>query len=127
MKIFSVLAEFVLWELSIVSSLSLHSILVQHACNDRAWLTSECSPRYAYHFHINYDLNLETAEFLELGLCDFGETVQRKALIRTMCSREIFTQKCRQQQIFDSDLKGACHYNHVTFTPIAKKFCYIVD
>ena len=46
LKIFSVLAEFVLWELSIVSSLSLYSILVQHACNDRAWLTSECSPRY---------------------------------------------------------------------------------
>ena len=42
--------------------------------------------------------------------------------MRTMCSREIFTKKCRQQQIFDSDLKGAWHYNHVTFTPIAKKF-----
>ena len=26
-------------------------------------------------FRINYDLNLETAEFLELGLCDFGETL----------------------------------------------------
>ena len=26
------------------------------------------------------------------------------------------------QQIFDSDLKGAWHYNHVTFTPIAKNF-----
>ena len=39
-----------------------------------------------------------------------------------MCSREIFTKKCRQQQIFDSDLKGAWHYNHVTFTPIAKIF-----
>ena len=26
--------------------LSWYSILVQHACNDRAWLTSECSPRY---------------------------------------------------------------------------------
>ena len=45
-KIFSVFAEFVLWELSIVSSLSLYSILVQHACNDHAWLTSKCSPRY---------------------------------------------------------------------------------
>ena len=42
--------------------------------------------------------------------------------MRTMCSREIFTKKCRQQQIFDSDLKGAWHYNHVTFTPIAQKF-----
>ena len=42
--------------------------------------------------------------------------------MRTMCSREIFTKKCRQQQIFDSDLKGAWHYNHVTFTPIAKMF-----
>ena len=42
--------------------------------------------------------------------------------MRTMCSREIFTKKCRQQQIFDSDLKGAWHYNHVTFTPIAKIF-----
>ena len=42
--------------------------------------------------------------------------------MRTMCSREIFTKKCQQQQIFDSDLKGALHYNHVTFTPIAKNF-----
>ena len=40
----------------------------------------------------------------------------------TMCSREIFMKKCRQQQIFDSDLKGAWHYNHVTFTPITKNF-----
>ena len=39
-----------------------------------------------------------------------------------MCSQEIFTKKCRQQQIFDSDLKGAWHYNHVIFTPIAKNF-----
>ena len=39
-----------------------------------------------------------------------------------MCSREIFTKKCRQKQIFDSDLKGAWHYSHVTFTPIAKNF-----
>ena len=42
--------------------------------------------------------------------------------MRTMCSREIFTKKCRQQQIFDSDLEGAWHYNLVTFTPIAKNF-----
>ena len=42
--------------------------------------------------------------------------------MRTMCNREIFTKKCLQQQIFDSDLKGAWHYNHVTFTPIAKNF-----
>ena len=42
--------------------------------------------------------------------------------MRTMCSREIFTKKCRQQPIFDSDLKGAWHYNHVAFTPIAKNF-----
>ena len=43
---FSVLAEFVLWEFSTVSSLPWYRILVQHACNDRAWLTSEWSPRY---------------------------------------------------------------------------------
>ena len=42
--------------------------------------------------------------------------------MRTMCSQEIFSKKCQQQQIFDSDLKGAWHYNHVTFTPIAKHF-----
>ena len=42
--------------------------------------------------------------------------------MRTMCSREIFTKKFRQQQIFDSDLKGAWHYSHVTFTPITKDF-----
>ena len=40
--------------------------------------------------------------------------------MRTMCSQEIFTKKSRQQKNFDSDLKGAWHYNHVTFTPIAK-------
>ena len=42
--------------------------------------------------------------------------------MRTMCSQEIFTKKCQHQQIFDSDLKGAWHYNHVTSTPIAKNF-----
>ena len=50
--------------------------------------------------------------------------------MRTMCSRQIFTKKCRQQQIFDSDLKGAWHYNHVTFTLIAKNFmlyCTLID
>ena len=49
--------------------------------------------------------------------------------MRTMCSRENFTKKCRQQQIFDSDLKGAWHYNHVTFTPIAKNvmlYCRLI-
>ena len=57
------------------------------------------------------------------------DSVQRKALMRTMCSREIFTKKCQQQQIFDSDLKGAWHYNHVTFTPIASKlmlYCRLI-
>ena len=33
--------------------------------------------------------------------------------MRTTCSREIFTKKCRQEPIFDSDLKGAWQYNHV--------------
>ena len=42
--------------------------------------------------------------------------------MRAMCSREILTKKSRQQQNFDSDLKGAWHYNHVTFSPIAKNF-----
>ena len=42
--------------------------------------------------------------------------------MRTICSREIFTKKCLQQQNFDSDPKEAWHYNHATFTPIAKNF-----
>ena len=42
--------------------------------------------------------------------------------MRTTRSREIFTKKCRQQQNFDLDHKGAWHYNHMTFTPIAKNF-----
>ena len=42
--------------------------------------------------------------------------------MRTMCSRERFTKKSRQQQNFDPDLKGAWHYNYVTFTPIANFF-----
>ena len=48
--------------------------------------------------------------------------VQHKALMRTISSREIITKKCQQQQNFDSDPKGAWHYNHVTFTPITKNF-----
>ena len=39
-----------------------------------------------------------------------------------ICIREIFTKKCQQQQKFDSVPKEAWHYNHVTFTPIAKNF-----
>ena len=39
-----------------------------------------------------------------------------------ICSREMFTKKCRQQLNFDSDPKEAWHYNHVSFTPIAKHF-----
>ena len=49
--------------------------------------------------------------------------------MRTMCGREIFTKKCLQQQIFDSDFKGAWHYNHVKFTPIAKNimlYCRLI-
>ena len=42
--------------------------------------------------------------------------------MRTTRSLEIFTKKCQQQQNFDLDRKGAWHYNHVTFTPIAKHF-----
>ena len=49
-------------------------------------------------------------------------SVQRKALMSTICSREIFTKKCRQQQNFDSDPKEVWHYNYVTFTRIAKYF-----
>ena len=35
----------------------------------------EKSVKFAFQFHINYDLNLETAEFLVLGLCNVGETL----------------------------------------------------
>ena len=31
--------------------------------------------KFAYHFYINYDLNLESAKFLELDLCNFVETL----------------------------------------------------
>ena len=29
--------------------------------------------KFAYHFHLNYDLNLEIVEFHALGFCNFGE------------------------------------------------------
>ena len=67
---------------------------------------------------------MENAVFLALGLCDFsaGNSVQRKALMLTIRSREIFTKKCRQQQNFDSEPKEAWHYNLRPLTPIAKNF-----
>ena len=49
--------------------------------------------------------------------------------MRTICSREIFTIKCWQQQNFDADPKEAWHYNHVTFTRIAKNvmlYCRLI-
>ena len=36
--------------------------------------------KFAYHFHINYDLNLQTAEFLVFAL----NSVQRKAIMSTI-------------------------------------------
>ena len=42
--------------------------------------------------------------------------------MRTICSREMFTKKCRQQLNFDSDPKEAWHYIPVTFAPIGKNF-----
>ena len=68
----------------------------------------------------------EVSQALSLHACwtrmRYHDRLETIDTTRTMCSREIFTKKCRQQQIFDSDLKGAWHYNHVTFTPIAKNF-----
>ena len=49
--------------------------------------------KFAYHFHINYDLNWKPQNFLHwvfailVKLC-----VQGKALMRTMCSREMIDQ-----------------------------------
>ena len=45
-KLYTIISNKLFWELSIVSSLSLYGILAQHACNDHAWLTSECSPKF---------------------------------------------------------------------------------
>ena len=42
--------------------------------------------------------------------------------MRTMCSRETFRKNAGNSRFSTQDLKGAWHYNHVTFTPIAKKF-----
>ena len=67
-------------------------------------------------------LPIEIWKPLNFSRSVFAIWVKGKALIRTICSREIFRKKCRQQQNFDSDPKEAWHYNHVTFTPIAKNF-----
>ena len=70
----------------------------------------------------------ESRLFSHTKLSYVGEhSVQRKALLCTICSREIFTKKCRQQQNFDSDPKEAWHYNHVIFTWSTKISCYDVD
>ena len=43
--------------------------------------------------------------------------------MRTICSQEMFTKKCWQQQNLNSDPKEVWHYyNHATFTPTAKNF-----
>ena len=49
--------------------------LINHIRDESHSLLDIIRVKFAYHFRINYDLNLETAEFLELGLCDFGETL----------------------------------------------------
>ena len=39
---------------------------------DKSQLIRYNRVKVAYHFHINYNPNLKTAEFLALGLSDFG-------------------------------------------------------
>ena len=42
---------------------------------DKSHSLLDITVKFAYHFHINYDQNLQTAEFFALGVCDFGETL----------------------------------------------------
>ena len=49
--------------------------------------------KFAYHFRINYDLNLETAEFHALGLYDFGETLLNARHLYALYVAERFSQK----------------------------------
>ena len=78
-------------------------------------------------------------EFLILGMTftpswletlrDGSPSIFSSWLMRTIRRREIFTKKCWQQQNFDSYPKEAWHYNHVTFTPIAKNvmlYCRLI-
>ena len=47
--------------------------------------------------------------------------IDYKLLVKPLCITR-WPVSLYQQPIFDSDLKGAWHYNHVAFTPIAKNF-----
>ena len=49
--------------------------------------------KFAYHFRRNYDLNLETAEFPALGLCDFGETLFNARHLCALYVAERFSRK----------------------------------
>ena len=56
---------------------------------------------------------MQAAEFLELGLCDFGKTLFNARQECALYVAERFLRKRPEE---------AWHYNHVTFTPIAKNF-----
>ena len=63
--------------------------------------------KFAYHLRINYDLNLETAEFLELGLYDFGETLFSARHYCALCEAERFSRKNAGNSRFSTQsLKG---------------------
>ena len=68
----------------------------------------------------NYDLKLQTAEFLLLTLCDFGETLFNA---RHWCALYV-AERCSRKNASNSRI---LNHNHVTFTPIAKIFCCFVD
>ena len=72
---------------------------------------------------MNYDLNLETAEFLALGLFDFGETLVNARHYCKLYVAERFSRKnAGNSRILIQTPKQAWYYNHVTFTAIAKNF-----
>ena len=65
--------------------------------------------KFAYHFRINYDLDLETAEFLELGLCDFGETLFSARHCCALRVAERFSRKNAGNSRFSTQTsKGRC-------------------
>ena len=80
------------------------------------------------YFYINYDLNLQTAEFLALGLCDFGETLLNTTHECALYVAERFSRKnAGNSRISTQAPKRRGTITTWYLLPSPKILCYAVD
>ena len=88
------------------------------------WVKVTLPSYFLYHFRVNYGLNLETPEFLALGLCDVGETLFNARYYYPLYTAQKNAGKSRISTQTPKR-RGTITTGHLLRSP--KILCYIVD